>query len=65
MNGELAFDEIRRLKPDAQGVLSSGYSEREAVRRFANKGLADFLQKPFQMDLMTSRLVKAAKTAKS
>jgi two-component system cell cycle sensor histidine kinase/response regulator CckA len=65
MNGELVFDEIRRLKPDAQVVLSSGYSEKEAVRRFAKRGLAGFLQKPFQMDIMTALLAKAAKTGKS
>ena len=61
MNGELAFDEIRRINPEAQVVLCSGFSEQEAVRRFTNKGLAGFLQKPFQMDIMISLLQKVAK----
>jgi PAS domain S-box-containing protein len=65
MNGDLAFDEIRRIKPDAQVVLSSGYSEQEAVRRFTNKGLAGFLQKPFQMDIMISLMQKVAKAGRS
>jgi PAS domain S-box-containing protein len=65
MNGELAFDEIRRINADAQVVLCSGFSEQEAIRRFANKGLAGFLQKPFQMDLMISLMQKIAKTGRS
>jgi two-component system, cell cycle sensor histidine kinase and response regulator CckA len=65
MNGELAFDEIRRVKADAQVVLCSGFSEQEAIRRFANKGLAGFLQKPFQMDLLISLMQKVAKTGGS
>ena len=30
------------------GILTSGYSEQEATHRFAGKGLAGFVQKPFR-----------------
>ena len=50
MNGEEAFHEIRKLQPDARVLLVSGYSEQEATTRFAGKGLAGFLQKPFKAD---------------
>jgi len=33
--------------PDIKVVLSSGYNEVEAIQRFAGKGLAGFLQKPY------------------
>jgi hypothetical protein len=34
----------------------SGYSEHDAVSRFGAQGLAGFLQKPFQPDVLRSRL---------
>jgi two-component system, cell cycle sensor histidine kinase and response regulator CckA len=47
LNGEEAYREMRRLKPDIAVVLSSGYNEQDATERFAGKGLAGFLQKPY------------------
>ena len=47
MNGEQAFTELRRIDPDVKVVLSSGYNEQEAVNRFAGRGLAGFVQKPY------------------
>jgi len=47
MDGETAFREMRAVRPDLPIVLMSGYNEQEAVARFAGKGLAGFLQKPF------------------
>lgn len=48
MGGEEAFREIRRLRPNARIILSSGFNEQEAVNRFVGKGPDGFLQKPFQ-----------------
>lgn len=48
MGGEEAFRELRRIKPDIRVVLSSGYSEYEITDRFAGKGLAGFIQKPYK-----------------
>jgi FixJ family two-component response regulator len=39
-------------------VLTSGYNEVEAVRRFTGKGLAGFIQKPFS----SARLVEKIRT---
>jgi PAS domain S-box-containing protein len=47
MSGEEALDLIRGINPGVPVILSSGHSETEAVRRFAGKGLAGFLQKPY------------------
>ncbi len=53
MNGEEAFCEIRRIRPDAVVLLSSGYNKTDATSRFAGKGLAGFIQKPYrQADLL-------------
>jgi len=50
MDGETAFREIRTLRPGLPIVLMSGYNEQDAIARFAGKGLAGFLQKPFTVD---------------
>jgi CheY-like chemotaxis protein len=49
MNGEEAFRELRRIDPGVRVILSSGYSEHEIAARFAGKGLAGFIQKPYQV----------------
>jgi two-component system cell cycle sensor histidine kinase/response regulator CckA len=47
MNGEEVLRELKIIVPDVRVLLSSGFNEVEAVRRFTGKGLAGFLQKPY------------------
>jgi signal transduction histidine kinase/CheY-like chemotaxis protein len=47
MGGEETLRRIQEIRPDAKVVLSSGYNEVEVIRKFAGKGLAGFLQKPY------------------
>ena len=42
-----ALEELRRIRPGIKVILSSGYSELDATRKFSGKGLAGFLQKPY------------------
>ncbi len=56
MDGETAFREIRTVHPTLPIVLMSGYNEQDAIARFAGKGLAGFLQKPFTVDAMREAL---------
>jgi len=56
LSGEEVYREMRRLDPDARVVLISGYNEQEATNRFAGKGLAGFLQKPFQLAALRDKL---------
>jgi two-component system cell cycle sensor histidine kinase/response regulator CckA len=56
MNGEEAFTEMRRLKPDALIVLTSGFSEVEAAHTLASKGLAGFIPKPYRSQELLSKL---------
>jgi len=46
-DGEACFRELRQLKPGVRVILSSGYNEQDIVNRFAGKGLAGFVQKPY------------------
>jgi two-component system, cell cycle sensor histidine kinase and response regulator CckA len=48
LTGQEAFEAMREIRGDVRVILSSGYSESEAVERFPNKGLAGFIQKPYR-----------------
>ncbi|MCH7599338.1 MAG: PAS domain S-box protein [Myxococcales bacterium] len=52
MGGFQAFQKIRKIRPDAQVVLVSGYSEKRAAAELEGLGLAGFLQKPFMPDAL-------------
>jgi signal transduction histidine kinase len=59
MSGEDTLRELRSIRPDVRIILSSGYNEAEAIRRFTGKRLAGFVQKPYT----SVRLVEAVKSA--
>jgi len=58
MDGVETFGELRRIRKDAAVLLSSGYTELEAMERFKDAGLRGFLQKPY-----TASGLRAAVTA--
>ncbi|HPO14500.1 MAG TPA: GAF domain-containing protein [Candidatus Hydrogenedentes bacterium] len=58
MNGEETFREIRRVHPYIPIIMSSGYNEQEVTQRFAGKGMAGFIQKPYRMEDLQSILQK-------
>ena len=49
MGGEEALREIRAIRPDARVILSSGYSEAEAVQQFSAERTVVFIQKPYRV----------------
>ena len=49
MDGEQCFRELKRLDPEVKVIMSSGFSEHEVGQKFAGKGLAGFIQKPYKM----------------
>ena len=59
MDGEETFREMRRIKDDVPVILSSGFSEQEITQRFAGKGLAGFIQKPYRSADLNAKLRKA------
>jgi len=48
MSGEEVFRAIRTIRPEVRVILSSGYNEQETIRQFQGRGLAGFIQKPYQ-----------------
>ncbi len=58
MDGEETFREMRRLSPGVRVLLCSGYNEQDATQHFAGKGLAGFIQKPFNMVSLQAKLAE-------
>jgi len=56
LDGAQTFREIRRIKPDAKIILSSGYNEQDATQRFAGRGLSGLLQMPYQSTALRAKL---------
>ncbi|MCX7044884.1 MAG: PAS domain-containing protein [Candidatus Sumerlaeota bacterium] len=59
MDGEETFRELRRIRGDVRVILSSGYSEQEVTQRFVGKGLAGFIQKPYQAATLSAKMREA------
>ncbi len=65
MDGAEAFGELRRLNPDIRVVLASGYSHEDVASRFAGKGLAGVLQKPYTLAKLRESLAGLVPGAES
>jgi two-component system cell cycle sensor histidine kinase/response regulator CckA len=56
MDGETAFRELRKIRPDLRIILSSGFSEQDVVARFADTPVAGFIQKPYTASDLVQKL---------
>jgi signal transduction histidine kinase len=56
MSGEEVFELLRQIQPDIPVIVSSGYDESEATRRFAGKGVSGFLKKPYTAETLAERV---------
>jgi PAS domain S-box-containing protein len=56
MTGEEALRRLQTISPKVRVLLSSGYNEVEAIQRFAGKGLAGFIQKPYTAAALAARV---------
>ena len=61
MKGDEALRLMRDIRPDVPVVLSSGFSEIEALRRFHKEGLSGFLQKPYTATTLARRIKQAVR----
>jgi len=64
-DGEACYREMRRQQPGVMVILSSGYNEQDIVNRFAGKGLAGFVQKPYTTDDLLAKVRKAFENRKA
>jgi two-component system, cell cycle sensor histidine kinase and response regulator CckA len=56
MDGVCAFHELKRLQPDIQVILCSGYNEQAATQHFYGEGLAAFIQKPYRLQDLKQKI---------
>jgi PAS domain S-box-containing protein len=56
MDGDETLRAMRSIRPEVRVVMSSGYDEQEVTKRFADRGLVGFLQKPYRYEDFTGKL---------
>lgn len=56
LSGEETFRLMKNTRPGIKVLLSSGYNESEAIRRFTGKGLAGFIQKPYSSTALQEKV---------
>ncbi len=59
MDGREAFLKIRDLRADARVILSSGYSQQDALRDLEGERPLGFLQKPYDLSALASEVRSA------
>jgi DNA-binding NarL/FixJ family response regulator len=61
MDGVSCFNALQQIRSDVSVLLSSGYSEQEAIDCFGSRGPAGFLQKPHMPDALITILEQILK----
>jgi CheY-like chemotaxis protein len=56
LDGFETFREIHRVRPDLKVILTSGYSEPEALEKFGGEKLAGFIEKPFRIEDLLAKI---------
>jgi two-component system, cell cycle sensor histidine kinase and response regulator CckA len=56
IGGEDVLRLLRAIRQDVRVILSSGFNEVEVIQRFTGKGLAGFLQKPYNAASLVSKV---------
>ncbi|HKV73696.1 MAG TPA: response regulator [Gemmatimonadales bacterium] len=62
LSGEETQLELQRSVPSLPVVISSGFSEQEAIRRFEGRGVAGFVEKPYMPADLTAAVATAIQT---
>ena len=59
MGGRETFLKLKAMNPDIKALLSSGYSQNEKAEEILNSGVSGFVQKPYQIDTLLSKVRSA------
>ncbi len=65
MSGAETLRQLRELKPDVPVILSSGFSEIEALARFPGSTVEGFLQKPYTAAVLIENMNRVAGRSRS
>lgn len=53
MGARECFRELKRINPRVRSILSTGYDKNNAAQEILNEGIADFVQKPYQLQKLS------------
>ncbi len=56
LSSEETFRELKSTRPDLPVIVSSGFSEQEAMRRFGGMGVAGYIQKPYTTQALMDKI---------
>jgi len=56
LGGDQVLTELRKRRPDIRVLLCSGYSQEEMRDRFSPADMANFLQKPYELDTFRAHI---------
>ena len=60
-NGGRAFDQLKQIKSDVKILIASGYTEDHRIREMFKQGCIGFIQKPFSVNVLSTKIAKALK----
>jgi CheY-like chemotaxis protein len=56
MNGEIAYNHLKKINPEIKVILSSGYSLDGMASQILEKGCNGFIQKPFGIQELSQKI---------
>jgi signal transduction histidine kinase/CheY-like chemotaxis protein/HAMP domain-containing protein len=56
MDGKTAYEKLLEIKPDLKVLVASGYSLNITARELLAKGAAGFIQKPYTLESLTTKI---------
>jgi CheY-like chemotaxis protein len=59
MSGKETLPELRKIRPDLKVLVSSGYSEAEAMTMFKGQRVSGFVQKPYTAATLAEKIKRA------
>jgi two-component system cell cycle sensor histidine kinase/response regulator CckA len=65
MDGVTAFKRILQINPNAKVILSSGYSEQDAIKGISGQHPAGFLQKPYELETLQTEIERVLRNSET
>ena len=61
LSGDEVFRELKIIKPNVKVILASGYNSSDVSQRLVGRGIAEFLQKPFNYNTLKEQIENVLK----
>ena len=60
-NGGTAFSQLQKINANVKVIIASGYAEDQQIREMMEQGCSGFIQKPFNIDVLSHKIMTALK----